>query len=38
MKKLARFFFKILQRLITDSVKYLLRCFLESLQETEFVV
>ena len=37
IRKLTRSVSKILQRLITDSIKHLLRCFLENMQEAEFV-
>ena len=37
IRRLARVFSKVLQRVITDSIKQLLRCFFESMQDEEFV-
>ena len=37
-RKLTRFFSKVLWRVITDIIKQLLRCFLESMQNVESVV
>ena len=36
-RKLDRFLSKILWRVITDSIKQLLRCFLESMPDAEFI-
>ena len=42
MKKMIyntrRFVSKILPRIITDLIKYLLRCLLDSVQDVEFIV
>ena len=38
IRKLAHFFSKVLQRIITDIIKQLLRCFLENMQDVESAV
>lgn len=38
IRKFTHFLSKILRRVTTDSIKQLLRCFFQSMQDVEFVV